>query len=58
MKIRLLMITLLLFGCTLPVVAALSPDVAAVRTQWAKVIYQLPEQEREAAFVRLTARTA
>jgi len=58
MKIRLLMITLLLFGCTLPVVAALSPDVAAVRTQWAKVKYQLPEQEREAAFERLAARAA
>ena len=58
MKIRLLMITLLLFGCALPVAAALSPDVVAVRTQWEKVKYQLPKQEREAAFERLAARAA
>lgn len=36
--------------------AALTPDLAEIRDEWARIKYQLPEKQRETAFERLAQR--
>jgi tetratricopeptide (TPR) repeat protein len=56
MKRSLPIIAVLLFALALPVSAGLSPDVAALSKEWARIKYQLPKKERKKAFEALASR--
>ena len=58
MRTRLLILAGLLSGLLSSAYAAVSPDVAEVRTEWETIKYRLPEEAREAAFERLASRAA